>query len=65
MKNVLSIVSLGLLAATFVAGCASRGDYPSASAAFTPQARCERDGGWWRADRNFCEYQTPSGPPSR
>jgi hypothetical protein len=42
-------------------GCSTSGRSPAASPAFTPQAECERNGGWWHADKNFCEYQSP-GP---
>jgi hypothetical protein len=52
-----------LLGALAVGGCASFVDTePSASPAFTPQAECERNGGWWRASMNFCEYQSPGLP---
>jgi hypothetical protein len=50
-----------LIAAVALGGCAMRGS-PSASPAFTPQAECERNGGWWHTDMNFCEYQSPGGP---
>jgi len=48
-----------LIAAMLLAGCSTSGTSPSASPAFTPQAECERNGGWWRAEMNFCEYQSP------
>jgi len=44
-----------------LAGC-SAASWPAASPAFTPQAECERNGGWWHADMGFCEYQSPGGP---
>ncbi len=58
--SILTIAGLLTLA-----GCASHsGSYPSASPAFTPAAECDRNGGWWHADMNYCEYQSP-GTPSR
>jgi len=48
-----------LIAVMLLAGCSTDGTSPSASPAFTPQAECERNGGWWRAEMNFCEYQSP------
>jgi ABC-type glycerol-3-phosphate transport system substrate-binding protein len=52
-----------LLAAAALTGC-SAASSPSASPAFTPQAECERTGGWWHPDPNyaFCEYQSPGLP---
>lgn len=47
MKDALAILSLGLLAVSFMAGCASRSGGSSYPSAFTRQAECERDGGWW------------------
>jgi hypothetical protein len=52
-----------LLAGLVLAGCSSAITSGSASPAFTPQAECERNGGWWRAEQNFCEYQAPEAPP--
>jgi hypothetical protein len=54
-----------LIAAGLLAGCSMNATSPAASPAFTPQAECERNGGWWHADMNFCEYQTPGGVPVR
>jgi hypothetical protein len=55
-----------LLGALLLGGCASAiDDAPAASPAFTPQAECERNGGWWRASMNFCEYQAPDQLPLR
>jgi hypothetical protein len=55
--------TLILLGALALGGCASAlGTEPSASPAFSPQAECERNGGWWRASMNFCEYQSPGFP---
>jgi hypothetical protein len=52
-----------LFGALVLAGCASGVDTsPAASPAFTPQAECERNGGWWRESMNFCEYQGPGFP---
>ena len=48
-----------LIAVMLLAGCSTYGTSPSASPAFTPQAECERNGGWWRTEMNFCEYQSP------
>jgi hypothetical protein len=45
-----------IFTAVLFAGC-STGGWPAASPAFTPKAECERNGGWWHADMNFCEYQ--------
>lgn len=61
MTRVLgTMILLGALA---VGGCASAVyDEPSASPAFTPQAECERNGGWWRSSMGFCEYQSPGFP---
>jgi len=60
MKPRLSIVSAALV----LAGCSSAASsYPPASPAFTPQADCERTGGWWHPDMNYCEYEAP--PPPR
>jgi len=54
------LAALTLVATLALAGC-SLSASPSASPAFTPQAECERNGGWWHTDMNFCEYQSP-GP---
>ena len=52
-----------ILALASLSACSTgNGGSSSASPAFTPQAECERDGGWWHANGNFCEYQTPVGP---
>jgi len=52
-----------LLGALLLGGCASAiDDPPAASPAFTPQAECERNGGWWRDSQGFCEYQAPEPP---
>jgi len=51
------------LGALLLAGCSSAG---YASPAFTPQAECERNGGWWRAEMGqqaFCEYEAPPTAP--
>jgi hypothetical protein len=59
-RGIGTIVLLGALT---VGGCTSAvGTEPSASPAFTPQAECERNGGWWRASMGFCEYQSPGLP---
>ena len=57
------IFGAGLIAVMLLAGCSTYGTSPSASPAFTPQAECERNGGWWRAEMNFCEYQSPEPRP--
>ena len=49
-----------IVGALMLAGCSSAA--ASASPAFTPQAECERNGGWWRAEMNFCEYEAPPTP---
>ena len=46
--------SLGPLVALVLATC---------STGNTPQAECERNGGWWRAEMNFCEYEAPPTTP--
>jgi hypothetical protein len=56
------VFGAGLIAVMLLAGCSTYGTSPSASPAFTPQAECERNGGWWRAEMNFCEYQSPEPP---
>jgi hypothetical protein len=55
-----AIMLLGIIA---LAGC-SAATSPAASPAFTREAECERNGGWWHPDPNyaFCEYQTPGLP---
>jgi hypothetical protein len=60
-QQMTRLVALAILAAVSTAGCATI-DSPAASPAFTPQAECERNGGWWRTSMNFCEYQSPGMP---
>jgi hypothetical protein len=57
---VTRLVEATVVAALFLAGCSTAG-WPAASPAFTPQAECERNGGWWHSDMTYCEYQSP-GP---
>jgi len=46
---VVLIVTLG--------GCSSvLGTEPAASAS-SPEAWCLRNGGWWRPELNYCEYE--------
>jgi hypothetical protein len=53
-RGIRTVILFGALA---LGGCASAiGDQP-ASPAFTPQAECARNGGWWRQSMNFCEYR--------
>jgi hypothetical protein len=59
---MIRVVGAALIAVTLLAGCSTYGASPSAAPAFTPQAECERNGGWWRAQMNFCEYQSPGFP---
>ena len=56
------VLGAALVAATLFSGCSTYGASPSASPAFRPQAECERNGGWWHSDMNFCEYESPSRP---
>ena len=46
-----------LFGAVALGGCASAIDGQPASPAFTPQAECARNGGWWRQSMNFCDYR--------
>jgi hypothetical protein len=46
-----------LFGAVALGGCASAIDGRPASPAFTPQAECARNGGWWRQSMNFCDYR--------
>jgi hypothetical protein len=46
---------LGLLIALILAGCGAM-SYENPSPAFTPQAECLRNGGYWRPGMNYCEY---------
>jgi hypothetical protein len=40
-----------------MAGCSSvPGADPSASPASSEAAWCQRNGGWWRPELNYCEY---------
>jgi hypothetical protein len=58
-----SIGAMILLGGLTLAGCGSTvQNYPAASPPFTPQAECERNGGWWRASMGSCEYQSPGLP---
>ena len=59
MTRLLGVV---LVAGALAAGCSMHEASPSASPAFTPQAECERNGGWWHADMSLCEYQSPGLP---
>jgi hypothetical protein len=52
-----------LLGALVLGGCSAAATSESASPAFTAQAECERNGGWWRAEMNYCEYEAPSPAP--
>ena len=51
------IGTVTLFGAFALGGCASAIDGQPASPAFTPQAECARNGGWWRHSMNFCEYR--------
>jgi hypothetical protein len=46
-----------LFGAVALGGCAAAIDGQPVSPAFTPQAECTRNGGWWRQTMNFCEYR--------
>jgi hypothetical protein len=61
MSSRLEVAAV--LGALVLAGCSSAATSGSASPAFTPQAECERTGGWWRAEMNFCEYEAPPTTP--
>jgi hypothetical protein len=52
-RGIRAVIPFGALA---LGGCGSAIDYPTASSAFTPQAECARNRGWWRQSMNFCEY---------
>ena len=55
------IATVLLFGALALGGCASiTGGQPTASPAFSPQAECLRNGGWWRPAMNFCEYRSAS-----
>jgi hypothetical protein len=59
---------LGLIAIMAgLAGCSTAGVAPSASppssTVTSEQLACERTGGWWRPQLNYCEYESPSIPP--
>ena len=56
------MVAAALALALSSACSTGSGGSASASPALTPQAECERNGGWWHANGNFCEYQAPGGP---
>jgi hypothetical protein len=57
-RGIGTVILFGVLA---LGGCAwAIGDQPAISPAFTPQAECMRNGGWWRQNMNFCEYRGPS-----
>jgi hypothetical protein len=47
---------------TALAGCSLAAGPPSASPVSDEQLACERTGGWWRPQLNFCEYESPSIP---
>jgi hypothetical protein len=53
-RGVGTVILFGAFA---LGGCASAIDGQPASPAFTPQAECARNGGWWRHSMNFCEYR--------
>jgi hypothetical protein len=54
-RDIGTVILLGTLA---LGGCASALDSQAAATpAFTPQAECARNGGWWRQSMNFCEYR--------
>ena len=62
MHVVAAAVMLGI---ALLSGCSTTYvPEPAASPAdpFSPPAQCERDGGRWHADKNFCEYQSPGLP---
>jgi len=52
-RGIRAVILVGALA---LGGCASAIGNQPASPAFTPQAECARNGGWWRQSMNFCEY---------
>jgi hypothetical protein len=55
--------AIALVAMLSLAGCATTSDFGgSASPAWSDQAVCERNGGWWHASMNYCEYQSPGFP---
>ena len=51
-RRIGAVILLGALA---LGGWALPHGPPAA--AFTPQAECARNGGWWRQSMNFCEYR--------
>jgi len=53
MSKTMAVWMLPLL---ILAGCSAMSS-PSASPAFTPEGRCLRDGAYWHASMNYCEYQ--------
>ncbi len=61
MMRTAMVAALVVVAAA-ASGCASARNSPAASPAFTPQTECERNGGWWHPEINYCEYQAPTGP---
>jgi hypothetical protein len=53
-RGIRTVILFGALA---LGGCAPAFDAQPPSSAFTPQAECERNGGWWRQAMSFCEYR--------
>jgi hypothetical protein len=55
-RRIGIVVLFGALA---LGGCSSAYDDQPESWAFTRQAECARNGGWWHM--NFCEYRSSPG----
>ena len=53
---VSKTIAVWMLPLLILAGCSAMSS-PSASPAFTPEGRCLRDGAYWHASMNYCEYQ--------
>jgi hypothetical protein len=51
-----------VVAVAGLAGCSATVGAPSASPDTSEQLACERTGGWWRPQLNYCEYESPTIP---
>ena len=52
------LAALPVISALAFTGCVGIGTQP-VSPMFTPRAECERNGGCWHSDMNFCEPKAP------
>ena len=53
---MLKTIAVWVLPLLILAGCSAMSS-PSTSLALTPEGRCLREGAYWHASMNYCEYR--------